>query len=656
MVKYGSDSVGKYINQASQEQIQAINNLGQAIGLGMNVLSNQLSDINDSLIFLNRNVDILVEQQKLSNYLLQNIAELLRVPDNEKERQRSIELGIDFFIKAQNNPDLYEDALEELMKAESLMKQDYFVLHRIGCIYLYVEKYLNPEKALEYFHKAAKYASAETNPNASRLANALTTNFNVANTEIDNDIEKVKLLAADSYEKEAFANYVLGQFEEAVICQSKALSYNSTPQNKFLLAKYYSRIGNSNEAVRNLNNAIDVNPALFNAVAGLLELDLANDPEVIKLLHEKNDFLNNKINSLAIECTSIQSLELNNLFHRLNKLTEKSYLVKITEFQECYELYNKLSQDLSQLKCNIDKLIIELNFQSFENFQNKRIALLIDNLKQAKELKLEEMKNEFENLLQKVSVEKEIKQLYVEIKETPFQDTHVKRINELSNLLFNDSAFILKDIMLDLTNYKKEIEECKLKIGSKFGGGIVFYLDKERKHGLICTENDLGKYDYGGLYRVIGSNGRGISDGTGLINSKNIVARTSKNLIFRLLRTPRTQFSFDFILQIFNPSKYFALNKKIIMMRSYTAAGACLDLELNGFKDWYLPTIEELKLIYNNLHKNNLGNYKKGIVSSYWSSTENDWSYAYYMDFNGGSINNLGGKNTSQYVIAVRAF
>jgi len=51
LVKYGADTIGNYINQASKEQIKSIDNLGQAIGRGMNVLSNQMSDIKDSLIF-----------------------------------------------------------------------------------------------------------------------------------------------------------------------------------------------------------------------------------------------------------------------------------------------------------------------------------------------------------------------------------------------------------------------------------------------------------------------------------------------------------------------------------------------------------------------------------------------------------------------------
>ena len=35
LTKYGADTVGKYINQASKQQVQAINQLGQAIGRGV---------------------------------------------------------------------------------------------------------------------------------------------------------------------------------------------------------------------------------------------------------------------------------------------------------------------------------------------------------------------------------------------------------------------------------------------------------------------------------------------------------------------------------------------------------------------------------------------------------------------------------------------
>ena len=126
LVNYGANTIGKCINQASQEQIEAINIFKNDIGKRITVLnnqlgniSNQINQINEGILNLNRNLDIQIEQQRLSNILLKNISALLRIPDSEKERQHSIELGIKFFVNAQKDSDLYDDALEELLKAES---------------------------------------------------------------------------------------------------------------------------------------------------------------------------------------------------------------------------------------------------------------------------------------------------------------------------------------------------------------------------------------------------------------------------------------------------------------------------------------------------------------------------------------------------------
>lgn len=167
------------------------------------------------------------------------------------------------------------------------MKQDYFVLHRIGCIYLYADKYINPEKALEYFKKAAKYSSVESDPKAIRLVNVLTTNFNSPNAEVNNSIEKLQLLTADSFEKAAFAAYVLGDFNEATLNQNKAFKYNPEPKNQFLLSKYQFRNGNITEALENLNQSIELNPHFFDAIVQLSDLDIAGEPQVASLLQEK---------------------------------------------------------------------------------------------------------------------------------------------------------------------------------------------------------------------------------------------------------------------------------------------------------------------------------------------------------------------------------
>jgi hypothetical protein len=582
LVKYGADTVGKYINQASKEQVQAINQLGQAIGRGMNVLSNQLSDINETLIFLNRNLDIQIEQQKLSNLLLQNIAELLRVPDSEKERQHSIELGIKFFVNASKDADLYADALEELLKAESLMKQDYFVLHRIGCIYLYVEKYLNPEKALDYFLRAAKYASVESDSTAVRLANVLTNNFNTVNADLNNSEKQIGLLAADSYEKAAFSAYVLGRFSDSVNYQTKALKFNETPQNRFILSKYQIRNGAINEGISNLSKSIDDEPVY--AVATFKEIDLINAPEVLNLISKKNQNIDEDINNLADKWRGVESIKSSYVIKELTELSQGSYEIKVSKFKSFEKEAIEINKNIGAIESKIDSYISVIRKKTFCTFDTNKIQSVINELKKAKDLPVEKMKVEFDRI-------------------------------------------------------QKLVDADALKIGSYYAGGIIFYIDKTANHGLVCGDKDLGEAVWGGNGKIEAS-GYGIADGSGLANTKKIVEQASW----------------------FIDKGFFSSTKRPVP----TAARLCLESIYNGYTDWYLPTTSELKLMYENLHKNNLGgntfrtyggNFKSGV---YWSSSELDTNDAVVFNFANGTAYNYGcgytTKSQRHYVRAVRAF
>ena len=489
LAKYGADTVGKYINQASKEQVQAINHLGQAIGRGMNVLSNQMSDVNDTLSFLNRNMDVQIEQLKLSNLLLQNIAELLRVPDSEKERQHSIELGIKFFVNASKDADLYDDALEALLKAESLMKQDYFVLHRIACIYLYVEKYINPGKALEYFLRAAKYASVESDPNAVRLANILTENFNTANTTINSSEQQIGLLAAESYEKAAFAAYVLGHFEDALNYQAKALKFNSVIQNRFLLSKYQVRKGDVKEAIKNLDKCINEMPIM--AIATFKEIDLINEPEVIKLIAHKNELANENIRQLIKQYESVPSESSAKAIKSLEKSIKKSYEIKIS----CYVQYNI---DFKHVKNDFEKKL----------FNNKEDIRLL---------------------------RREIKSFETDAKNFNYKSldkTTVNDVLEEINNLYSLPNVSLHKLKSEFGHLRNRLENDVVKIGDKYKGGIVFYTNKFGTSGVVVAEKELGSAIWGveKLFSGI-AYGNGLADGSGAQNTAEIVKHLSSEFL-----------------------------------------------------------------------------------------------------------------------------
>jgi hypothetical protein len=126
-----------------------------------------------------------------------------------------------------------------------------------------------------------------------------------------------------------------------------------------------------------------------------------------------------------------------------------------------------------------------------------------------------------------------------------------------------------------------------LKIGAIYKGGIVFYIDETGEHGLILAEKKLPKAIWGSQ-GDIGANGNGIADGSGMQNTLKIVEQSSwfvERGFFSSTKTPAP-----------------------------TAARLCHELDLNGFRDWYLPTIKELELLQRN--------FKLKTNAEYWSSTE----------------------------------
>lgn len=84
------------------------------------------------------------------------------------------------------------------------------------------------------------------------------------------------------------------------------------------------------------------------------------------------------------------------------------------------------------------------------------------------------------------------------------------------------------------------------------------------------------------------------------------------------------------------------------------AAKLCNDLVSGGQSDWFLPSRDELNLMYLNMYLNSQGNFNTSAY--YWSSTETNSYYAWFFLFNGGYANDYVNKYNAKYVRAVRAF
>jgi len=158
-----------------------------------------------------------------------------------------------------------------------------------------------------------------------------------------------------------------------------------------------------------------------------------------------------------------------------------------------------------------------------------------------------------------------------------------------------------------------------LNVGDYYQGGIIFYLDGSGG-GLICAVSDQSTGAKWGCESDLINGADGIVIGTGLQNTIDIDAGCT---------TPGI------------------------------AADICINLSLNGYTDWFLPSKLELKEMYINkaaIDPTAIANGGSAFVNEwYWSSTQRDFSTAMCTQFEYGS-QFYQWKGYQAWVRAVRAF
>ena len=163
------------------------------------------------------------------------------------------------------------------------------------------------------------------------------------------------------------------------------------------------------------------------------------------------------------------------------------------------------------------------------------------------------------------------------------------------------------------------ISERKHYIGEHYGGGTVFYVYDNGRHGLIAAPADLdpGIEWYNGTKRYTNTTGEGLF--AGAMNTILIIALQTND----------------------NPYGNFA-------------AKVCADYSVTvdniKYGDWYLPSKYELGLLYN--ASTQIGGFEDNY---YWSSTEFSSITAWGVDFAIGVHENLD-KGKAYCVRAIRAF
>ncbi len=99
----------------------------------------------------------------------------------------------------------------------------------------------------------------------------------------------------------------------------------------------------------------------------------------------------------------------------------------------------------------------------------------------------------------------------------------------------------------------------------------------------------------------------------------------------------------------FNNTEQIVASQEGMEMRTH-AATYCAELSINGYDDWFLPSLEELDLMYWQLARQELGELKT-LGFGYWSSSEFDENFAWGEGFSSG----VKGKIEKSELFLVRA-
>lgn len=159
------------------------------------------------------------------------------------------------------------------------------------------------------------------------------------------------------------------------------------------------------------------------------------------------------------------------------------------------------------------------------------------------------------------------------------------------------AALLLSAVLFILNDVNAKAKEVVYKIGDKGpGGGFVFYDKGDSKGGwryLEAAPEDAG-YALWGCAGTSITGAQGTAIGTGKDNTKAILKNCKENGI---------------------------------------AAKLCADYRGGGKNDWFLPSKDELKEMYNNLKKAGIGEFG---TYAYLSSSEGSeisvWVHSFYKD------------------------
>ncbi|MBC7615680.1 MAG: DUF1566 domain-containing protein, partial [Pedobacter sp.] len=169
------------------------------------------------------------------------------------------------------------------------------------------------------------------------------------------------------------------------------------------------------------------------------------------------------------------------------------------------------------------------------------------------------------------------------------------------------------------------------KIGDKYEGGIIFYIDESCEHGLIAATDDQSPA------KALFNTNWTFSNGASMTSTDVGTGNGNTSVVYNVDLLGLYPFIWTFSI--------------------YSAPQVCRDLVLNGYSDWYLPSKDELNLMYQ--QRNVIGSFSTG---EYWSSSfywltlsDNPYRFGWFQKFDNGNQGHVD-FHLAKRVRAIRSF
>lgn len=208
-----------------------------------------------------------------------------------------------------------------------------------------------------------------------------------------------------------------------------------------------------------------------------------------------------------------------------------------------------------------------------------------------------------------------------------------QRVNEAINSLTTNLGSEINKLVNQMNSQRIPFHQ----VGEHYQGGIIFFVDESRHHGLIAALHDANNEE--GMQWQNGDSGEKI------VNARANGMRAGESNT-RLIISQQT---IDY--QEGNFAALAASNYSVLADGNSPCA-FLVNSSMICYGDWYLPSIYELTLLQHAFLSLGLDDLKQG---SYWSSSEHDTTQAWLFDGE-TSTPQLSNKSTHARVRAIHAF